>query len=353
MPNPPTASFRRDVRDNALTMANYQWTLATKYNFFSDGTPRPSDASQPTQMSTKEGTVLQGIPYTWGGFDSPWTHSDAQVWTNWSDALNHFSTYGPLIGKTNTNCGVILSRCWPSGTYDGSAGIDCSGFVAAAVANQGQEFTFTNKPNTTTLASSGYDWNGNPSVANSVLRAQPMNFFVTTGGTETGAHTLYYEYGAPDAQSIYTLESTVSLPNPQGAKEYSSRSWAYLRGWQKHRSWIARNYLGIGGDGPREPRYTPGAGSGLYGLRGQSIWYQFSVGGPTVVTVNNVYYGDPDLYIYNGDPRSSTAELTLIGSSKNVGPDSVSISSAGTYWARVYIYWVNYVGTPVTYNIGW
>lgn len=360
-PESPTISpapiSRRAALDRALAMMGTQWNWYNVYNYFLDGTSRPSDAIRPRQlMGLGDGAVVQGIPYTWGGFDSMWTNSDYQPWSSWHGALTHPNYWGPLVGKTNTDCGQIPSRCWSSGTYAGTAGIDCSGFVAAS---SGKYVSGNLKPGTTALGTNNdltYDWIGSSSsLSYSLYRSQPMNFI------GSNQHVFFMEYGVPepDGSEFKTIEATTdysAAQGNQGAKRYV-RSYNEVRGYLYHRSWWPRNDPRYGGsDGPREARTFGGAQSACYGMKGQSVWYRFNVSSSTTVRLVGISGGDADLYIYTGDPWNETVNpLRYYGRSRNGGTltESVAIYSPGTYYARVFTYLLDVNGTCAYFTINW
>lgn len=189
------ALSRKGVYDRAAAMTTVSWTWRSAYEWFNgewfsdrQDRTRPSDAPRPLQLAAlSDGSSVSGIPYYWGGFDSQWTKSDwaGSRWSSWSGALSYYINMGkrgPLVGDTDSLCGVYPDNCWSnSGTYAGGAGIDCSGYVAAASGN-----SYTAKPGTGQLATAGYDWKGSDSITASLWRLQPMNFLVKSG------HTLYY-----------------------------------------------------------------------------------------------------------------------------------------------------------------
>jgi len=336
------AYSRADVIARAEQMANTTWTWYNDYDwfpgqFFADGVDRarPTDAVKPVQLGSTNGTSYTGIPYTWGGFDSPWTRSDwgSGLWTSWSTGLTKYRSVGkrgPLVGKSNTTCGVYSENCWPdSGAYAGALGIDCSGFVAAASGN-----TYTSKPGTGSLMTAGYDVKGTDSMATSIWRVQPGDFFVSN------AHTLYYDYLLLDGTGVVTLEATTD-GSPEGAKYYS-RTWSNLQTTMTaHRAWSARGT----GDGPNAPFTTGGSGSACYSTRGQSVWYKFTVSSSTTVTLSGISGGDPDLYIYD-------SSLGTVGESEHAGTTGESVPIApGTYYARVHIWSTS--ALCVYYTISW
>jgi hypothetical protein len=332
-----TSLSRSQVYNRARTMTLAAWTWYSSYDWtnaeFAGGQDRNRSALGPNTKPNQliplvDGKTVRGIPYYWGGYDSPWTKSDwaGVKWSNWNSALAYYrnqtpSKKGPLVGYVIANGGV----------YSGGAGIDCSGFVAAASGR-----TYVTKPGSQGLASQGSDWRGAPAtntVTVALRRLQPMNFLVTSN------HILYYYRRSRDLSGIETLESTVA-GSPQGAKSYK-RIWSELQSYAYHRSWW---YIAAG-DSPEKAVTSQGARTTCYGA-GQTIWYKFTVpAGARNVTLSDISAGDVDLYVYN--------ELfKLQGSSKQIGTldESVSISAAGTYYAMVHVL----LGSGcITWSIAW
>ncbi|MFL5802231.1 MAG: pre-peptidase C-terminal domain-containing protein [Roseiflexaceae bacterium] len=328
---------RRQVRTQGYAMADTTWTWHTTYDTFHDGRARPADAVKPAQLrGIADGTNTVGIPYTWGGLDSPWSHSDNQPWVNWSSVPNGaLQLYynknprenGPLIGQINTTC---TTQCYPSGYHIGSAGIDCSGFVYVAAG-----FTGNPKKSTSSLQADGVDWKG--TTTGVPLNIQPMNYFVSS------SHTFYYDSQELDGASISTLEATVE-GSPQAAKRYNRRWTDIVAGTSSfpfYRSWWSI----LPGDAPGTPQTTLGAGTLTYG-RGQSVWYKFTTTGPRNVLLTNISNGDADLYVYN-------SSFSLIGSSMAGGSESesVRVNAAGTYYARVYSFVESPGSSGINYTI--
>jgi hypothetical protein len=340
---------RKEVFERARTMANLTWTWRSNYDWFNgewfsdrQDKARPSAAPKPNQLNLADGATAWGIPYYWGGFDSPWTKSDwaGSRWSSWSGALSYYLNQGkrgPLVGDTDSNCTDIdpdpnKNSCWDN-VYPGGAGIDCSGFVAAASGNY-----YSSKPGTSQLASSGYDWRGSDSTTVALRRLQPMNFLVRT---DSNSHTLYYFRRWYDLSKVETLEATTAS-TPQGAKFYS-RYWSDLAAYPYHRAWWPMS----SGVSPELALTTSGLWSACYGIAGQAVWFRFTISGPRTVTLTNISGGDPDLYVYDSN-------FNLKGSSSNGGTsnESVSLSTAGTYYAMVHI-WSNTSGGCVYWTISW
>jgi hypothetical protein len=340
---------RREVRQRAITLADTTWTWRTKYDSFSDGTARPTGAQgadKPSQLvGDAEGTAEVGIPYNWGGFDSPWSHTDQGDWATWAAALTKYPdpSKGPLVGKTNTGCDPVKypgkcsggSPLTQVGYYVGSAGIDCSGFVSAAASISQANGT---KPGTRWLSDNTWDWGSITGIGDhGPLDIQPMNFFVS------GSHTFYYEYGMPDATGLSTLEAVVLDAGNDGAQR-NTRTWLRVvsEGFTNYRSWWDKQ----NGDSPAKalPLTTLSSGQLTYG-RGQSIWYRFTITGPRNVLLTNILGGDADLYIYN-------ASLGFVKSSNQGANDSeaVRLDVPNTYYARVFSY-AETNSTGISYTI--
>lgn len=109
---------RLEAEQRALNIINYTWTFSKagntnieyKYAF---------SVSQPSQLKGISTSKITGIPYNWGGLDSPYTSSYNAKWSNFSDAISK----GAYAGNVNSEAGL--------GYIAGTAGLDCSGFVQA------------------------------------------------------------------------------------------------------------------------------------------------------------------------------------------------------------------------------
>jgi hypothetical protein len=325
----PISQTRSGTRSRALQMVNYTWTWQTKYDYLSNGTHRNSvGADKPAQLrNLQPGNATTGIPYSWGCWDSPWTYSDNWQWTSFANSLTKYTTYGPLVGKTNSSGG------WISGT----SGIDCSGFVAAAsdtyyIGSIGGNNYY--KPGTGKLQSDGKVVSNVVTPPSSPTTPhygyysgmQPMDFFVNAG------HVLFYDRRKFDGSGFETLESTTS-GTMQGATRYS-RTWTHLRGYYT-RSWWDKQL----GDDFNNPLTTK---TGKSFIAGQQIYYRFSAGGTSTTVTVTANSGDPDLYVYD-------ANYNFIKKSDNSGSDSVTFATTpgSTYYAKVHG-WVD-----GNYGINW
>lgn len=307
---------RKQVSQRAMTMADTSWQWSWNYDRFSNGVSRGSYTRAAQLGSATEGQTFTGIPYTWGGFDSAWSHTDGSVWSTWGGALTP-ANYGPLVSNISTN--------FAGGD---SAGIDCSGLIYAAAGK-----TSNPKKGTSHLMESqnsenaGWEAGGGGNV-------QPMNYFVNS------AHTFYYDFRILDASGIYTVEATTD-GSVDAAKRWS-RTWTDVNGYQ-HRSW----WLFDNGDTAAKALTGKGAHSACYGVRGQNVWYKYTAAGAHSVTLTSISGGDPDLWVLD-------ANLNLVGSSTftNQTNETVNVGSGGTYYVFVHI-WRSDSGTCVYYTINW
>lgn len=114
-----TPITRSEVENRALSMINLQWNYSSAKNGTID--PKYTGAvTTPKQLAGITSGQAVGIPYDWGGLDSPYTASYNAPWTSFLDAISK----GAYAGNVNTDGGY--------GLVPGTAGIDCSGFVQAA-----------------------------------------------------------------------------------------------------------------------------------------------------------------------------------------------------------------------------
>jgi hypothetical protein len=328
---------RQNVLDRSNLMASTQWTwqgTGGKYDVYPSCVPK--NKVMPIQLqAAPPGTSQWGIPYTWGGWDSPWTHSDGQPWTSWGSALTWYQSCGPVTGHIPGN---------PAGNYlGGTAGLDCSGFVYAAAGYYGPAHLGTGSLMADqNSATAGYDANWPGSV-------QPMNYFASL------EHTLQYEYRKFDTSSgFWSVEATTSYTGNGGFPYYGGqgakhmfRYWGDVGGFV-HKSWWTFNQgdwygLAYGAGG----RYTA-----LEGIRGQNIWFHLTIGSPRTLTLTAISGGDPDLFVIY-DNGSNPPNGASAGSSTNPSTFDESVSLApGSYWAYVHIDQV-FSGTYVVYTIGW
>lgn len=109
---------RLQAEERALNMINYSWTFSSASNTNIDSKYNSYVILPDYLQGISEGNVI-GIPYNWGGLDSPYTSSDYTKWSNFSDAISK----GAHAGNANYESGL--------GYIKGTAGLDCSGFVQA------------------------------------------------------------------------------------------------------------------------------------------------------------------------------------------------------------------------------
>lgn len=325
----PIPQTRSGVRSRAMQMVDYNWTWHNTYNYLSDGRSRATvGATAPDHFSgLTEGATVHGIPYCWGGWDSLWTYSDNRQWTSFGNALGkYYPGNGPLVGNIN-------SSAWISGT----AGIDCSGFAAAAsdtyyIGTVGGDECY--KPGCGNLQSDGIVVSNvvspptSPTSPNYAYYSgmQPMSFYVNSG------HVLYYNYRLLDGSGMATVESTTG-GYEDGAKTYS-RIWSDLRNYSC-RTWWEKD-TGNDFDQP----WTTKAGKTI--IQGAQVYYKFQATGTSTTITVTASSGDPDFYFYN----SSYGYITR---STNVGSDSVTISTTVGAWYYVKVH----AWTDCTYTINW
>lgn len=288
---------RGPTRSRAYGMTYTTWEWNTQYDKYpTTGANRGTNDKKPVQLPSTNGSTVTGIPYLWGGWDTSYSKTDGSPWSNWDEALDHYTTYGPIVGDTSS-AGSVL--------YGGKgAGVDCSGFVATAANIYSYSGT---KPGTSTILSDSI------SVFNTTIGSgfstysgmQYMDIFVKSG------HVLFYDYRAADGSGIYTVEATVdyggiSGDNIQGAKKYK-RTWSWLSGNNyQHRTWWSKE----SGDDFDNAK-TASGNNHLF--RGQIIYHKWTNGSTAAyktVTVTPSASGyDPNLLVYS-------SSYSLLGESK-------------------------------------
>lgn len=287
------------------------WYWHNTYDWKNDGTPRSQTAAtKPEQLvNAADGQYFQGIPYLWGGFDTPWSRSDwgADLWSTWDGALGHYYPgNGPLVGNSSNTL-----------VY-GTAGVDCSGYVYASLGDVANP-----KKGTFQLRTDGLP-------ADAPEAGQPGNYFATD------AHTFFYYFRRLDGQGIETFEATVD-GSPDGAKRYM-RTFGEAA-FYDHRSWWSYGP----GEGPFQA-YTVwnNASSCLFGM---NTWYKFTVSGGTTVSLTNLAGGDADLYVYR------QSDYGYVGRSTNGGTTSDYVPiNPGSYYAVVH-QWQS--GGCVSWSMWW
>lgn len=113
-----TSLTRSAAEQRALSIINLNWTYSINKNSILPSTNGDS-VTQPTQFKNVTTATMTGIPYNWGGLDSLDSSSSGAPWTNFLNAIDN----GAFAGNVNTSA--------PYGYIQGTAGIDCSGFVQA------------------------------------------------------------------------------------------------------------------------------------------------------------------------------------------------------------------------------
>lgn len=325
----PISQSRAGTRSRAMQMINYSWTWRDKYDYLSNGTPRSATGARPCShlSGLDDGTQTYGIPYCWGGWDSLWTYSDNWQWTSFGDALGKYQTYGPLVGNTTSASGWIR----------GTAGIDCAGFVAAAldayyIGVVGGDNCY--KPGVSQIGSDAWALYNtvspptSPAGTNYVYYSgmQPMGLFVKSG------HILFYDYRKLDGSGLATLESTTDGTR-QAAKTHA-RTWSDLRTCSCRTFWEKEQ-----GDDFDWPYTTKTSRSAI---KGTQIYYKFqATGSSTMITVTAVS-GNPDLYVYN-------SSYGFIDKSANIGSDSLTISTVSGQWYFIKVH----ASTDCSYTINW
>jgi hypothetical protein len=318
----PLSRYQTRLRAVNMTTLSWSWDYS-KHNYYTSGTIRDSTNDPRASQLPASDTTSTGIPYLWGGWDSLWCNTDGAPWSDFEDSLTYGGSKGPLVSDCSSVGDPLVGG-------EGS-GIDCSGYVSAAVCTY--SFSYS-KPNT-------YDIEDDSTAVTDVVGGnngwisysgiQPMDIFVTGG-----AHVLFYYYRRSDGTGLYTLESTtakgnIAGDNTQGSKLYF-QNWTYLSG-RTHKTFWSK----VTGDDFNLP-YTS---TGTYNVyRGQAQYFRFTYSGmyPATVSISiDPSSGDydPDLYIYD-------SSYSLVGSSRlgEGQTDTVSWTAYNgqTFYAMVYGY---------------
>jgi len=188
-----------NTRDTTITRADNMAYLSWTYSSYNNVNPNPTNIKKPTWLSSY-GTKT-GIPYCWGGFDGTDKSSAPSSWTNFIDAMNKKK----FAGNINTST---------SGYQSGTAGLDCSGYVGAAVG-------YSTKPSTTKIY--------NDTHAHTASERQMMDVYV-----KSGSHVLFFFVVKYDQTGISSYEANVT--NPEKAK-YWEWTWANLSGYSLRSYW--------------------------------------------------------------------------------------------------------------------
>ena len=106
---------RHALYDRAKELITYKWTYNPEAHAIVSNNLVPPHYLSNIKKEQEE----QGIPYTWGGFDSLHSRSTNQNWDNFEDALSKEAIIG--------NVGITPNY------LPGTAGLDCSGLISAVL----------------------------------------------------------------------------------------------------------------------------------------------------------------------------------------------------------------------------
>lgn len=184
---------RGNAEQRALNMINLSWTYSRDKNSKLD----PSSANivvEPNQFKGIDSAVMTGIPYDWGGLDTNDTNTYGTPWDNFLDAVNK----GAYAGNSSSIGGI--------GYVNGTAGVDCSGFVQAAFNIKGTKLS------TSTLFNQFFK----PISLSDIKHMDILNY--------PGHHVVIFDrWGSRNGvQGAYTYEATTNqgYGGIQGTKKY-------------------------------------------------------------------------------------------------------------------------------------
>lgn len=179
---------RVQLISRADSQINYSWV----YNA-ANGTNPPNNVTKPDWLqSISYGTLVTGIPYCWGGFDSTYTSSAPAYWSNFGNAMSQ---------------GRYAGNVYLSGGYKfGTAGLDCSGFVSAVAGFSSHHSTYDI-----------YDYDSYK--IDNLTDRLTMDIFINRQ-----EHVLFY-FGDLTGYGIATKESCTA--GADKVKDYS-RTWTWL-----------------------------------------------------------------------------------------------------------------------------
>ncbi|MBS4537655.1 hypothetical protein GOQ27_04220 [Clostridium sp. D2Q-11] len=183
----PSIPSRSTVNSRANSMTGYKWT----YNSSNGQHSSYSYVTKPDYLvNTSYGSSLTGIPYCWGGFDGH-DRSSTGSWSNFGSAMS--------MGKEAGNV-------YTSGSYKSStAGLDCSGFVSAALQFGSKYGTY------------GLNDMSDP-ISSSQLKY--MDILI-----KPGSHVLFFYSWNSDKTVVNSKEATTS--GYDKTKSYT-RTWSWL-----------------------------------------------------------------------------------------------------------------------------
>lgn len=188
----PTFPTRSDVQKRADAMINLTWS----YKSTNAENPNTTTVTKPTHLAAVKSfpSTQVGIPYCWGGFDGI-DRSSSSSWGSFTGAMaaNQFAG--------NVNCDALSYRS------PGTAGVDCSGFVSAALG-------LTSKYNTSGLYN-------NIGV---IKTTSPLNmdFYVVPGW-----HVLFFSSWTDSTTTTINSKESTTDGTKQAAKNWT-RTKNYL-----------------------------------------------------------------------------------------------------------------------------
>lgn len=184
------------TRAQAYSRARAQVFYSWQYRAANSNNPNPSLVTQPSYIAnTTPPASMVGIPYCWGGFDGHDKSSSRSQWINFGDAMSKNKFAGNVSNS---------SLHWVNGT----AGLDCSGFVSVAINS-------SVKLSTIDLASSTHSYSISDSER---LRMDIYN--------RSWFHVVFFDSILEGGQGIYTIESTTD--GFEQKVKFWARTWTWL-----------------------------------------------------------------------------------------------------------------------------
>ncbi len=190
---------RYQVFLRAYQMERLNWSVSADNKDISSLT----NVSLPRYVANAQvGERVSGIPYCWGGFNGYETIGSSNAKMRFADVCKK---------------DIVTGNVTTAGNYkSGTAGLDCSGFVASAYGS------FTTKPNTSALANYG--------TAISYDQLQSMDFMV-----KSGSHAVLFasitEVDGVEMFNIY--DASIDT----GKVAYRTVKKSYLSGYQARTVW--------------------------------------------------------------------------------------------------------------------
>lgn len=184
--------FREEVLANADAMLNLTWTVKSTSNVTNTSTITVPEYFRGKKLrGAAVGTSFTGIPYCWGGMNGVSDAGTSEYLKSFISRINAGSCAG------NVNC---------TGNYkSGSAGVDCSGFVALC-------YGMTTKRNTSWFKNSfGH-------TLSSYSDLQPGDYLVKVTADNGNHVMLVYQPASTIGGDILVAESTTRVSDSTGMK---------------------------------------------------------------------------------------------------------------------------------------